>query len=98
MDLNLLQQMSGKIGSFCIQFLHLMTYNILCIFNLFVKACRLFCQLVINDDDIVSAHETLLQFCNTFESLYGKESFTPNMHLACHLQNSLLDYDPLAAF
>ena len=65
---------------------------------LFVKACRLVCQLVINDDDIQSAHEILLQFCNAFEHLYGKESCTPNMHLACHLRESLIDYGPLAAF
>ena len=33
-----------------------------------------------------------------FNSLFGKESCTPNMHLACHLWNNLFDYGPLAAF
>ena len=65
---------------------------------LFVKACMLTCQLVITDEDIQHAHETLLQFCNEFQTLYGKECCTPNMHMACHLSDNLRDYGPLAAF
>lgn len=65
---------------------------------LFVKACMLICQLVITDEDIQHAHETLLQFFREFQNLYGKECCTPNMHMACHLRDNLRDYGPLAAF
>ena len=40
---------------------------------LFVKACMLICQLVITDEDIQHAHETLLQFCREFQNLYVKD-------------------------
>ena len=58
----------------------------------------LICQLVITNEDIQHAHETLLQFCREFQNLYGKDCCTPNMHMACHLQDNLRDYGPLAAF
>ena len=40
-----------------------------------------------------------MQFCNSFENLYGKESITPNMHLDGHLKECmLLDYGPVYSF
>ena len=37
-------------------------------------------------------------FCRQFEDLYGAERCTPNMHMACHLKDCMLDYSVLSAF
>ena len=37
----------------------------------------------------------LLQFCCRAKRLYSKEVATPNMHLHCHLKQSLYDYGPI---
>jgi len=65
---------------------------------LFVSACRLLCQLAITRQEIGLAHELTVKLCKCFEELYGRECCTPNMHMACHFRNNLLDYGPLAAF
>ena len=33
-----------------------------------------------------------------FERLYGKEYCTPNIHMMCHICESMFDYGPLSAF
>jgi hypothetical protein len=64
----------------------------------FVLASRLLCQMRISDVDIKLADALLLQFCRRAERLYGKEVTTPNMHLHCHLKQSLYDYGPIHNF
>ena len=41
------------------------------------------------------AHSSLMQFCETFESMYGQLEVTPNMHLHSHLINCVIDYGPV---
>ena len=53
---------------------------------------------VIKEVEIMKADALLFDFCKSFEQLYGKLSVTPNMHLWCHLKDSLLDFDPVYAF
>ena len=65
---------------------------------IFVKACSILCQLVVTRGDIENAHELLIKFCKKFERLYGKEYCTPNMHMMCHICESMFDYGPLSAF
>ena len=65
---------------------------------LFVKFCRNLCKSTISRQEILHAHELVLEFCNTFQELYGTAACTPNLHMACHLKDSLLDYGPLPAF
>ena len=49
-------------------------------------------------------HALLFQFCTldsvlqTFESLYGPECCTPNMHMVCQLKQCLVDFGPLSSF
>ena len=64
----------------------------------FVEACQLICQPTIKEDMILKAHELLLLFCTTFERLYGKEKCTPNMHMACHLKDTIYDYGSVYGF
>ena len=40
----------------------------------------------------------LLDFCKTFEQLYGENCVTPNMHLHVHLFDCLFDFDPIYSF
>ena len=65
----------------------------------FVIACTYICNSVLTDKDIIVTDNLLMQFCNSFENLYGKESITPNMHLDGHLKECmLLDYGPVYSF
>ena len=65
---------------------------------LFVRACSLLKPRFIRKCDAESADLYLLQYCKTFERLYGPRSITPNMHLHAHLKQCILDYGPLHAF
>lgn len=51
---------------------------------LFVRACHL--PTFLKVEDVQSA---LVQFAKCVEQLYGKESFTPNLHLHMHLLSGL---------
>ena len=65
---------------------------------LLVEVCKLLCQSTITRTEVVHAHQLILKFCITFQELYGNNACTPNMHMACHLKDCLLDYGPLQAF
>ena len=63
---------------------------------LFVHACHLICSTWIKVENIHSAHMLFVQFTRRFEELYGKESFTLNIHI--HLRECFLDYGPPHTF
>ena len=63
-----------------------------------VDSCYVFCQPIISPDHIENGHILLTEFCKLFESLYGPECCTPNMHMACHLKDCLLDFGPFLSF
>ena len=64
----------------------------------FVLASRLLCKMSISKDEIDLADTLLLKFCCKVEELYGKNFITPNMHLHCHLKESLYNYGPVYNF
>ena len=66
--------------------------------SLLVDTCLLLCQPVISPGQIHQAHVLLVEFCKLFETLYGAECCTPNMHMSLHLKECLLDYGPFPAF
>ena len=39
--------------------------------------------------------DKLIAFCKSYEQLYGPEKCTPNMHLHCHIKETVLDYGPV---
>ena len=49
-------------------------------------------------EQVARAHGMLVRFCEQFENNYGTEYCTPDMHMACHLQQCILDYGPLSSF
>ena len=61
----------------------------------FVQASRILCQMSLTREQILLADAFLLQFC---KSLHGNKTITPNMHLHCHLKQSLFDYGPIHNF
>ena len=65
---------------------------------LFVRACSLLSQRIISKDEVTSAAMFVLTFCKKFEELYGKDGFTPNMHLHMHLKQCLSDFGPSHSF
>lgn len=66
--------------------------------RLFVLASRLLCKPRLNDDDVRLADALLLRFCKEFQSLYGPNSVTPNIHLHAHLVDCVRDYGPMSSF
>ena len=62
---------------------------------LFVRACSIRSR-IIRKCDVSSADLFMLQFCQTFQSLYGTNKFTPNIHLHLHLKDCILDFGPTA--
>ena len=64
----------------------------------FVLACRIFCQRSISKDRLKVADILLLRFCQRTERQYGRDIITPNMHMACHLSECVMDYGPLNHF
>lgn len=63
-----------------------------------VDACSVLCQPIVSRHNINQAHVLLVEFCKLFETLYGIESCTPNMHMSLHLKDCLLDFGPFPAF
>ena len=61
-----------------------------------MDSCVLLCQYIITEQQVNQAHVLLVEFCQQFETLYGSECCTPNMHLACHLKECLLDFGPFS--
>lgn len=64
----------------------------------FVLACKLLGKKVLTYSDIELGDRHLMEFCRTFQELYGKDLVTPNMHLHGHLKECLLDYGPFHSF
>ena len=58
-------------------------------------ASRILCKINITKTEVELADAFLVRFCRKVEILYGKD---PNMHLHCHLKESILDYGPVSNF
>lgn len=65
---------------------------------LFVKATYLLCRKSLTIQQVDQADQLLMEFCLTFERLYGKEHLNINLHLHGHLKECLLDFGPVYAF
>ena len=65
---------------------------------IFVKACLLLSSRAISHENISCLHSLLVSFCRAFESIYGSNSCTPNLHLHCHLHECIKDFGPANAF
>lgn len=64
----------------------------------FVRACQLLCSRAITMDNVSVMHSCFVQFCNSFERLFGRMACTPNLHLHCHLRDCLYDFGPGSSF
>lgn len=66
--------------------------------HLFVKACYLFCRQKITIQELDTADKLLMEFCETFQCIYGKDYCCINLHLHGHLHSCILDHGPVYAF
>ena len=66
--------------------------------RLFVIALRIICQPNITQSEIDLADALVHRFCCQVETLYGTHVITPNLHLHCHLRQSIKDYGPVNNF
>ena len=66
--------------------------------RIFVQACTILCSRALSQASIMRLDELLLQFCHTFEQLYGAECCYPNLHLHLHITECILDYGPPNSF
>lgn len=64
----------------------------------FVLACKYICQGLISEADLHIADGLFVKFCREVETIYGKKSIKPNMHLHCHLKAILIDHGPVVNF
>ena len=64
---------------------------------LFVRACKILTQQILCVSDVETADMLLVTFCKKFQSFYGDQHCTPNMHLHLHLKETLLDFGPAHA-
>ena len=64
----------------------------------FVQACYFFCRRTITDEEIKCGDETIMKFCESFLSVYGKVWLTPNIHLHGHLASFNYDFGPVYSF
>ena len=76
----------------------ILPYDHLSVWQTFVLACKYLCQPLISEHDLDVAHRLLVKFCKEVEKLYGADFITPNMHLHCHLKQSVKDYGSVYAF
>ncbi len=65
---------------------------------LFVKAVSLLCRRRITLLALEKGDDLLMEFCETFEKLYGKDKYTINIHLHAHLKECMLDFGPFWLF
>ena len=70
-------------------------YEMWCTFS---KSCSLICRPFIHHTELKKADELMMQFCNGFESNFGKSCVTPNMHLHGHLYKCIEDVGPVFSF
>lgn len=61
-------------------------------------ASRVLSNYVLTKDDIAPGDALLLQICRRVEALYGKSCITPNVHMACHLQDYTVDYGAVHSY
>lgn len=65
---------------------------------LFVKVCNSVCRRQIAVSELNGIDKLIQEFCEQFNTLYGKNSLTPNMHLAGHISDCIRDHGPVYAF
>ena len=66
--------------------------------QLFVKASYLLCSRNISLEELNEADKLIMEFLHTFQSLYGKEFCTINLHLNAHLKQCVADFGPVHSF
>ena len=81
---------------FCLQ--DILPHADLNIWKMFVRACYILCQHTVSKDQVEKAHKLLIEFNKGVETAYGWQACTMNMHLHCHLQQSILDFGPIYSF
>lgn len=73
----------------------IVTDNNLGCWSHFVLACRQLVCKTLSLEQLQLGDALLLQ---KTESLYGKDSITPNMHMHCYLRECIIDYGPLHGY
>ena len=48
--------------------------------------------------EIKKADELMMEFCQSFEEIFGNSCVTPNMHLHGHLRQCIEDVGPIHSF
>ncbi|XP_048256529.1 uncharacterized protein LOC125382143 [Haliotis rufescens] len=68
------------------------------VWQTFVLACKHFCQPCIEKVNLVIAKNLMVKFCTQVTQLYGAQFITPNMHLHCHLHESVRNFGSMYGF
>lgn len=65
---------------------------------LFVKACWNFCRRTISTSELKDGDKYIMEFCESYKSIFGAKLCTMNMHLHGHLRECIEDYGPVYSF
>ena len=72
--------------------------NVMHCWQSFVLACRLLCKPCITKTDLMLADSKFMHFLKEYETLFGKSSISPNMHLHAHLRECIENYGSIYGF
>ena len=64
----------------------------------FVEACWLICRPIVHKSDGKKAEELLVEFGKRFESLFGRDAVTPNIHFATHIVECMEEFGSIYTF
>src|SRR5215216_6089103 len=64
----------------------------------FVRICIILVNRIVESDLLHEAHRRLIRIIKLIEENHGHNEITPNLHLSLHLNECLIDYEPLYAF
>lgn len=67
-------------------------------FELLSAATYMLLKSKISEREVIAAGEMLVKFANQFESIYGKEVITMNIHMLRHYADAVLQCGPLWAY
>ncbi len=64
----------------------------------FVQACSLICHPIVYIPDAKRAETLFNEYCQQFESLFGRDAVVPNMHFATHIVECMEDFGSIYTF
>lgn len=76
----------------------LLPYDMLECWRHFVLASRILSKYKLDEHSVKLADALKMQFCRRFQTVYGADAVTPNIHMHAHLVQCIVDFGPMPSF